>query len=101
MSSTSPMPDTLSMIRELVACPSVSSVSPDIDMGNLAVIEKLASWLEDMDFAVEVLPLHGSTVKANLVATLGQGQGGLVLAGHTDTVPFNEQLWSSNPLALT
>jgi len=95
------LPYTLSMMRELISCPSVSSVSPDIDMSNLAVIEKLAGWLEDMDFLVEVLPLQASPAKANLVATLGRGQGGLVLAGHTDTVPFDEQLWKSNPLALT
>ncbi len=101
MPSSYPLPDTLTMMHELISCPSVSSVSPDIDMGNLAIIEKLAGWLEDMDFAVEVLPLDGVPGKANLVATLGQGQGGLVLAGHTDTVPFDEQLWKYNPLALT
>lgn len=89
------------MMQELIACPSVSSVSPDIDMSNLAVIEKLAGWLEDLDFAVEVMPLANSNAKANLVATLGRGPGGLVFAGHTDTVPFDEQLWKYNPLALT
>ena len=96
-----PFPDTLTMIDELIACPSVSSVSPDIDMGNLAVVELLAGWLEDMDFTVEILPLKGSAAKANLIASLGKGQGGLVLAGHTDTVPFDEQLWKYNPLTLT
>lgn len=101
MPSFYPLPDTLTMMRELISCPSVSSISPDIDMSNLAVIEKLAGWLEDMDFSVEVLPLKDSPTKANLVAILGQGQGGLVLAGHTDTVSFDEQLWKSNPLALT
>jgi len=87
---SSPFPDTLTMMHELIACPSVSSVSPDIDMSNLAVIEKLAGWLGDLGFAVEIIPLHASPAKANLVATLGRGQGGLVLAGHTDTVPFDD-----------
>ncbi len=96
-----PVPDTLSMLRELIACPSVSSVSPDIDMSNLAVINKLAGWLEDLGFTVDVMPLQGSADKANLVATIGRGQGGLVLAGHTDTVPFDEKLWRFNPLGLT
>ncbi len=95
------LPGTLTIVHELVACPSVSSVSADIDMSNLAVVEKLAGWLEDLDFAVELLPLKGSPAKANLIATLGRGRGGLVLAGHTDTVPFDEQLWKYNPLALT
>ena len=96
-----PVPDTLTMMRELIAAPSVSSVSPDIDMGNLGVIEKLAGWLTELGFAVDVLPLKNQPEKANLVASLGRGQGGLVLAGHTDTVPFDEGLWKYNPLQLT
>jgi acetylornithine deacetylase len=95
------IPDTLTMMRELISLPSVSSVSPEIDMGNMAVIDLLAGWLETLGFAVEILPLAGTSNKANLVATLGRGPGGLVLAGHTDTVPFDEELWSYNPLTLT
>jgi acetylornithine deacetylase len=94
-------PDTLTMMRELISIPSVSSVSPELDMGNRAVVELLAGWLQELGFAVEVLPLRGSADKANLVASLGKGPGGLVLAGHTDTVPFDEKLWNYNPLTLT
>ena len=39
--------------------------------------------------------------KANLIATLGSGEGGLVLSGHADTVPCNELAWQSNPFTLT
>ena len=70
-------------------------------MGNLAVVEVLADWLQDLGFDVELLPLETSPGKANLIATLGAGQGGLVLAGHTDTVPFDEQRWNYEPLDLT
>ncbi len=99
------MPDTLpslkAMLAELIATPSVSSTLPSCDMGNRAVIDKLAAWLETLGFAVQILELPGKPHKANLVATLGSGPGGLVLAGHTDTVPFNEERWQLNPLALT
>jgi len=54
-----------------------------------------------LSFSVEILPLKSSPQKANLVASLGYGPGGLVLAGHTDTVPFDEKLWNYNPLTLT
>ncbi|HCO61323.1 MAG TPA: acetylornithine deacetylase, partial [Porticoccaceae bacterium] len=37
----------------------------------------------------------------NLIATLGSGPGGLVLAGHTDTVPCDEGLWRQSPFELT
>ena len=95
------LPDTLTMMRQLISIPSVSSVSPDIDMGNLKVVELLADWLQALSFEVEIIPLKNSPEKANLIATLGRGQGGLVLSGHTDTVPFDENLWNYNPLALT
>jgi len=40
------------------------------------------------------------TDKFNLIATLGSGPGGLVLSGHTDTVPCNPEKWQSDPFKL-
>ena len=37
--------------------------------------------------------------KFNLVASAGTGPEGLVLSGHTDTVPYDEARWSSDPSA--
>lgn len=90
-------PKLLAMIRGLIATPSVSSVTPQYDQGNLKVIELLASWLKDLGFAAEIQSIPGYPAKANLIATLGQGPGGLVLAGHADTVPYDEGLWRHNP----
>jgi len=80
-----------------VATPSVSSTNPDLDMGNRPVIDLLASWLESLGMQVELLDVPGRPNDANLIATMGQGPGGLVLSGHTDTVPFDEQLWNFDP----
>lgn len=88
------------MLRELIACNSVSSVLPGVDQGNRAVIDMLASWLDDLGFAVDIQPLPDPR-KANLIATLGSGPGGLVLAGHTDTVPCDESRWRQDPFRLT
>lgn len=88
-------------LRQLVALPSVSCAVPNWDMGNLPVIELLAQWLEERGFATEILPLKDQPGKANLVATLGSGPGGLVFAGHSDTVPYDEQRWQSDPFKLT
>ncbi len=90
-------PKLLEMIRDLIAIPSVSSVSPSLDQSNRAVIDRLAPWLEDLGFAVEIQPLPDHPDKANLIATLGHGPGGLVLAGHTDTVPYDDHLWRHDP----
>ena len=95
------IPPLLSMIDTLISTPSVSSADPSLNQGNLAVIEHLASWLKDSGFSVEVMPLPGDKTKANLIATLGSGTGGLVLSGHTDTVPYDEGKWQHDPFSLT
>lgn len=101
-------PPVLQQLRELVASPSVSCTSPQFDMSNRGVIDLLASWLEDLGFAVRVLPLKNQPHKANLIATLGGSSpgsdatpGGLVLAGHTDTVPCDPQRWHQDPFLLS
>lgn len=91
----------LSQLRQLVATPSVSSTDPKWDQGNRAVIDLLAGWLSSMGFTVEVMPISEDGTKANLIATLGSGPGGLVLSGHTDTVPYDEGRWQSDPLGLS
>lgn len=98
-----PIPDTLAMIRALVGRPSVSCTDPRYDQSNLPVIHLLAEWAEGLGFRVDIRPL-GQSGKANLIATLGgpaDQPGGLVLSGHTDTVPCNPELWSSDPFAAT
>lgn len=89
------------MIGELIALPSISSLDPRLDHSNRPVAERLAGWLADLGFACELLPLPDQPTKVNLLATLGQGPGGLVLAGHLDTVPFDEGGWNSDPFRLT
>lgn len=89
------------MLGKLIAASSISSVSPEFDQSNRSVIDLLANWLDGLGFSVEILPLPQQPHKANLIATLGQGPGGLVLAGHTDTVPFDHQQWKYDPFKLT
>ena len=87
-------------LSRLIEIPSVSSTIADLDMSNLPVINELATWFEALGFQCEIQPLPHARQKANLIATLGSGPGGLVLAGHTDTVPFDESLWKSSPFTL-
>ncbi len=95
------LPDLFDMLAALVATPSVSCSSPQFDMGNRAVVELLAQWLQQLDFDVQIIPIDGQPTKANLIATRGRGPGGLVLAGHTDTVPWDEHGWRFDPFRLT
>ncbi len=100
--ATLPKLDTL--IDELIATPSVSATDPRLDQSNVPLINKLASWAEDSGFSAQVLPVRDTSAqakKANLVAVRGSGEGGLVLSGHTDTVPWDEARWQSNPFTAT
>ncbi len=95
------IPRTREMIERLVASPSVSCHDAQFDSGNRAVIESLATWAEGLGFAVELMELPHHPDKLNLIARLGTGPGGLVLSGHTDTVPWDEGRWQSDPFAAT
>ena len=89
------------MIKQLIATPSISCSNSRYDQSNLNVINMLAGWLESCKFDVKILPVPDHNGKANLIATLGKGTGGLVLAGHSDTVPFDQNRWQSDPFSLT
>lgn len=88
---------------ELTAIPSVACTMAEQDMSNLPVIHLLADWFESAGFVCEIMPV--ATGKANLIAvragTDPAAGGGLVLAGHSDTVPFDEALWQSHPFKMT
>jgi acetylornithine deacetylase len=92
------------MLEELIALPSMSSVSPEFDTSNREVINLLANWLEDLGFQVEVTPLPKQPHKANLLASYGEvseQSRGLMFAGHTDTVPYDQHSWHHDPFQLT
>jgi len=95
---TTGLPSTREMIAQLIATPSVSCYHADLDMSNRAVIDLLADWMETRGFEVEIQAIDKA--KFNLIATTGSGSDGLVLSGHTDTVPCDPDLWLSDPFQL-
>ena len=95
------LPPALEMVRKLVGTPSVSSPDDRFDQSNRGVVELVADWAAELGFAVRIEALPGQAGKSNLIATLGQGDDGLVLSGHTDTVPYNAERWTDDPFVLT
>ncbi|WP_425100020.1 acetylornithine deacetylase [Tropicibacter sp. S64] len=86
--------DTETILSDLIAYPTVSSDS------NLAMIGHMASRLEDLGARCQVFHDDSGT-KANLWATLGpEGDGGVVLSGHSDVVPVTDQDWLCDPFTL-
>lgn len=94
------LPSLISMMTQLIASPSISCSQAHWDQSNKGVIQLLETWLSSQGFKCEVMPLPDQPHKCNLIATLGTGDGGLVLAGHTDTVPYDEGRWQSDPFTL-
>lgn len=94
-----PLPSLKDQFAALIATPSVSCTQPALDQSNRAVIDLLAGWLGDLGFACDIQQVAPG--KFNLLASFGSGPGGLVLAGHSDTVPYDPGLWQTDPLKLT
>lgn len=89
------MDRTKDLLRHLVAFPTVSADS------NRDMIGFAADLLDQCGARVD---LYGSAcgTKANLFATLGpEGNGGILLSGHSDVVPVTDQTWTSDPFTLT
>ncbi|OHU86286.1 MULTISPECIES: acetylornithine deacetylase [Pseudoalteromonas] len=93
-------PTFLDMYQQLIANPSVSALDESLNMSNRPVIELLAGWCEALGFTVEITELKSAPGKFNLLAKRGTGEGGLMLAGHTDTVPFDDSRWNFDPFQL-
>ena len=98
---TSRNSNLLAQLDDVISLVSVSSANPALDTSNKPVIDYLAEQFEALGFSCEVIPNKENEEKVNLIATYGSGPGGLVLSGHTDTVPLDDKLWSVDPFRLT
>lgn len=89
--------EVTALTRRLIALDTTSS------KGNAALAAILAEQLESAGFRTDVQSwtADGET-KSNLLAALGPAEpGGLMISGHTDTVPFEGQPgWTRDPLTL-
>ena len=69
------------------------------DNSNLELIHFVRDELARLGVASRITTNAGKT-KANLFATLGEGKpAGIILSGHTDTVPWDGQDWTLDPLS--
>jgi acetylornithine deacetylase len=92
MAASVPAPRALEFARTLVGFNTVSANS------NLALIHCIRDELARLGVKSR-LSYNADRTKANLFATLGEGKpAGIILSGHTDTVPWDGQDWSVDPL---
>jgi len=86
-------PHALELARTLVRMNTVS------DRSNLELIHFIRDYLARLGVPSR-LTFNEDKTKANLFATLGEGKpAGIILSGHTDTVPWDGQAWTMDPLS--
>lgn len=79
------------MIERLIAFDTTSRES------NLALIDFVTDYLKDHGLTPKLIPNEKRT-KSNLLVTLGPDEpGGIILSGHTDVVPVDDQDWDTDP----
>jgi acetylornithine deacetylase len=85
-------PKALELAQTLVRMNTVSARS------NLDLIHFVRDELAALGVRAR-LTYNADKTKANLFATLGEGKpAGVILSGHTDTVPWDGQTWTTDPL---
>jgi acetylornithine deacetylase len=67
---------------------------------NLALIAFVQEYLASHGIDSTLVP-SADDKKACLFATIGEGEGGVGLSGHSDCVPVDGQKWMSDPFTLT
>ncbi|KZT17303.1 acetylornithine deacetylase [Acidovorax sp. GW101-3H11] len=86
-------PHALELAQTLVRMNTVSHHS------NLELIHFIRDHLAKLGVKSR-LTFNEDKTKANLFATLGEGKpAGIILSGHTDTVPWDGQDWTMDPLS--
>jgi acetylornithine deacetylase len=86
-------PRALALAQAFVRMNTVSANS------NLDLIHAVRDELQRLGVRSR-LTFNADKTKANLFATLGEGKpAGIILSGHTDTVPWDGQDWSLDPLS--
>src|SRR5258708_39657162 len=90
-----PSTEALAMIERLITFDTTSRDS------NLGLLEWARDYLEKFG-AKTRLTYDATRIKANLFATLGEGsKPGMILSGHTDTVPADGKDVKTDPLKWT
>lgn len=95
------LPSFIELYRQLIAVPSISATDSALDQNNEVLINLLAEWFRGLGFSVEIQSVPATRHKFNLLAKSATGSGGLLLAGHSDTVPYDDGRWTRDPFTLT
>ncbi len=89
------MSQSIEILSKLVGFDTVSRNS------NLDLVDWVVAYLADLGVECQTFKSPCGT-KANMLATIGPNvAGGVILSGHTDVVPVDDQVWATDPFELT
>ncbi|AYN24457.1 acetylornithine deacetylase [Buchnera aphidicola] len=94
------IPSFIKIYESLIKIPTISSQDKKLDQSNKILIDLLSNYFSELKFTVKIQNIP-NTKKFNMLASFGNGKGGLLLSGHTDTVDFDANLWTKDPFKLT
>jgi acetylornithine deacetylase len=95
MSST-PIPSSLDLLRQLLAIPTVTRTP------NVELIALLQTLLRQAGIDTLMVSAPGDSSRCNLFASTGpKDVAGVMLSGHTDVVPVEGQRWTTPPFEAT
>ena len=90
------------LLARLTGVSTVSSEDQTADRSNLELLKILENEAESMNGVCTRQNVISSPYKDNMLIRFGPDvPGGLLLSGHTDTVPYDEHGWNSDPFTLT
>jgi len=87
----------LERYKTIIQTPSISAFDEKFDQSNKPLIDILSGWFSELGFSITIQLVPGTRNKFNMLAKVGSGEGGLLLCGHSDTVPYDEGRWQSDP----
>ncbi|QCI18043.1 acetylornithine deacetylase [Buchnera aphidicola (Aphis nasturtii)] len=97
---TRKIPSFIEIYKSLIQIPTISSENKTIDLSNKILIDLLSNYFSELNFSIQIKNIP-NTNKFNMLSSFGVGRGGLLFSGHTDTVNFDENTWTTDPFKLT
>ncbi|WDI78779.1 acetylornithine deacetylase [Candidatus Purcelliella pentastirinorum] len=95
------LPSFIDMYNKIINIPSISSSDKKLDTSNKNIINILAEWFNNLGFTIDIQYIPNTKNKFNMLAKSHSGENGLLLSGHTDTVPYDEKQWTKDPFKIT
>ncbi|MGJ8681237.1 acetylornithine deacetylase [Paraglaciecola sp.] len=91
----------IDLYKSIIKIPSISASEDKFDQTNKPLIDLLSGLFSECGFEITIQKVPRTRNKYNMLAKIGSGEGGLLLTGHSDTVPFDQGRWQTDPFDLT